>query len=300
MPGMVAVRWIKLASLLTLWASSFILNEIALRDLNPAAVVTGRWLVTAVLTVFLLIRRDQMNEFRGAIRSEFFSFFLLSMVGVTLLYGLQIAGQAHTSAVNTGLLANTVPIFTALLATIFFGQQVGLAGWIGIVLALVGAWVVSANGFLLDFDLSTAFGDLLVLLSALMGAFYFVIGGRLLEAYPPLIVTTAAATMGALTLLPIALVFGGDSTLTLPALAAVLILGIGPGLLANLWWWETAEWLTANRAAVYIYLIPLITMVFAMLFLGETITQAQLMGTFLVLGGVWLAERSISSISGEP
>jgi drug/metabolite transporter (DMT)-like permease len=85
---------------------------------------------------------------------------------------------------------------------------------------------------------------------------------------------------------------GQGSVWTWPALAAVLALGIGPGLLANLWWWETVEWLDATRAAVYIYLIPLLTMIFAVLLLGEAVGPAQLAGAALLLGGVWLAEHS--------
>ncbi len=100
-------------------------------------------------------------------------------------------------------------------------------------------------------------------------------GSRLLRSYPALLVTAAAATLGALTLLPVALLVGRGSIWTWPAVAAVLALGIGPGLLANLWWWETVEWLDASRAAIYIYLIPLLTMVFAVLLLDETVGPAQ-------------------------
>ncbi len=285
------MRIFKLAAVLTLWALSFILNEVALRTVQPAAVVAGRWSVTAVLVLLLLARRRQMGAFTAALRVDLPAFFLLSLFGVTLLYGLQITGQARTSAVNTGLLANTVPVFTALLAAFFLHQRLRLAGWAGIVLAMIGAWVVSTGGLRLDVNPATALGDGLVLLSSLAAALYFVFGSRLLRGYPALMVTAAAATLGALTLLPVALLAGRGSIWTWQAVAAVIALGIGPGLLANLWWWETVEWLDASRAAVYVYLIPLLTMVFAALLLGETIAPAQLGGAALLLGGVWLAER---------
>lgn len=285
------MRIFKLAAVLTLWALSFILNDVALRTVQPAAVVAGRWSVTALLTLLLLAQRGQMEGFGAAMRRDGRAFFVLSLFGVTLLYGLQLAGQARTSTVNTGLLANTVPIFTALLAALFLHQRLRPAGWAGIILAMAGAWVVSTGGLRLDVNPATALGDGLVLLSSLAAALYFVYGARLLRRYPALLVTAAAATLGALTLLPLALLAGRDSVWTWQAVAAVIALGIGPGLLANLWWWETVEWLDASRAAVYVYLIPLLTMVFAVLLLGETIGPAQLAGAALLLGGVWLAER---------
>jgi drug/metabolite transporter (DMT)-like permease len=285
------VRILKLAAVLVLCALSFILNEVALRTVQPATVVAGRWSVTALLVLLLVARRGQMGAFTAALRADGRAFFLLSLFGVTLLYGLQISGQARTSAVNTGLLANAVPVFTALLATVFLHQRLRPAGWAGIVLALLGAWIVSAGGLRLELHGETLSGDGLVLLSSLAAALYFVFGSRLLRGYPALLVTAAAATLGALTLLPVALLAGQGSVWTWPAVAAVLALGVGPGLLANLWWWETVEWLDASRAAIYIYLIPLLTMAFAVLLLDETVGPAQLLGATLLLSGVWLAER---------
>ncbi|MCB0239420.1 MAG: DMT family transporter, partial [Anaerolineae bacterium] len=188
---------------------------------------------------------------------DFRGFALLSLVGVTLLYGLQIVGQSRTTAINAGLLANTVPVFTALLAVTTLHQRIRPVGWLGIAVALVGAWIVSSGGLRLDVTTSSALGDLLVLLSALAAALYFVLGARLLRGYPPLVVTAAAATLGAATLAILAVVAGGENHWTWQAVVAIVALGVGPGLLSNLWWWETVTWLDASRAALYVYLIPL-------------------------------------------
>lgn len=288
------LRWLKFAAVLTLWALSFVLNEVALRSMGPATVVAGRWTVTALLSWLLLAQRGQLGEFGAALRVDWRHFFVLSLVGVTFLYGLQVAGQTRTSAVNAGLLANMVPVFTAVLATTVQHKRMRVVGWLGIIVALAGAWIVSAGELKLAVNASSVGGDFLVLASSLVAALYFIFGSRLLRTYPPLVVTAAAATLGAATLVPIALLFdhGSMGTATWQAVVAVVILGLGPGLLANLWWWETVEWLDASRAAIYIYLIPLITMAFAVLILNESLGPAQVLGAALVLGGVWLAERA--------
>ena len=130
-----------------------------------------------------------------------------------------------------------------------------------------------------------------MLLSALAAALHFCAGSTLLRGYPPLVVTAAAATLvpqrwRSWRWSPVV------KPLTWQAVVAIVALGVGPGLLSNLWWWETVTWLDASRAALYVYLIPLITMVFAVVLLGETIGLAQLAGAALLLGGVWLAERA--------
>lgn len=288
------MRWIKLGGVLTLWALSFILNEVALASLGPAAVVAGRWTVTAVLILGLVAWRRELGTLWTALRRDCAGFLALAVVGIALLYGLQVAGQSLTSAINTGLLANMVGVFTALLARIFLHERLPLAAWAGIVIALLGAWVVSTGGLRLQVQAESALGDLLVLTSSFVAALYFIMGKRLVGRHSPIIVTTAAATLGALTLLPVAAIEHNwhASAVTLSSALAVVALGIGPGLLANLWWWQTAQWLDASRAAIYVYLIPLITMAFAVIFLHEPLSLAQVAGAALVLFGVWLAERS--------
>lgn len=295
------MRWLKLFGVLTLWALSFILNEVALASLGPAAVVAGRWTITAGLLLGLMAWRRNLGALAAGLRRDLGGFVALAVVGIALLYGLQVAGQALTSAINTGLLANMVGVFTALLARFFLHERLPRAAWAGIVIALLGAWVVSAGGLRLQVQAESALGDLLVLVSSFVAALYFIMGKRLVGRHSPMVVTTASATLGALTLLPVAVIEGSWQTVTLPSALAVVALGIGPGLLANLWWWQTAQWLDASRAAIYVYLIPLITMAFAVLFLREPLSLAQMAGAALVLFGVWLAERSriVTSIPAE-
>jgi drug/metabolite transporter (DMT)-like permease len=285
-------RWLKLAGVLTLWALSFILNEVALGALGPVAVVAGRWALTSLLLLGLLSARRELPALGHALQQDLVPFALFGVVGVALLYGLQVAGQARTSAINTGLLANMVGVFTALLAVAFLHERLRWLGWAGIVLALMGAWVVSTGGLSLEVQATALTGDLLVLTSSFVAALYFVMGKRLVDRHPPLIVTSAAAILGTAALIPLALLENQWQSPTWTALLAVLILAIGPGLLANLWWWQTAQWLDASRAAVYVYLIPLITMAFAVILLHEPLVPAQIFGAALVLSGVWLAERS--------
>jgi drug/metabolite transporter (DMT)-like permease len=288
------MRWIKLFGVLTLWALSFILNEVALSSLGPAVVVAGRWTVTALLVLGLMAWRRELGALWTALRREFMGFLALAVVGIALLYGLQVAGQSLTSAINTGLLANMVGVFTALLARVFLHERLPRAAWAGILVALLGAWVVSTGGLRMQVQVESALGDLLVLTSSFVAALYFIMGKRLVSRHSPMIVTAASATLGALTLLPVAALETNwhAAAISLPSALAVAALGIGPGLLANLWWWQTAQWLDASRAAIYVYLIPLITMAFAVIFLHEPLSLAQVAGAALVLFGVWLAERS--------
>ncbi len=287
------MRIVKLAAVLVLWALSFILNEVALRSLQPMTVAAGRWSVTAALVLLLLVQRRHLGAFGAALRVDWRAFFVLSLFGVTLLYGLQVAGQARTSAVNTGLLANTVPVFTALLAAIFLRQRLRPVSWTGILLALVGAWVISTGGLRLQVQRATALGDGLVLLSSLAAALYFVFGlsgpggdcRRRHAGRADLAAPGDAGRPGQRLDRASPDRRAGPGYRTGPAGQPVVV---GDGGVAG----RDARSRLHLPDAVYIYLIPLLTMIFAVLLLGETVGPAQLAGAALLLGGVWLAERS--------
>ena len=86
---------------------------------------------------------------------------------------------------------------------------------------------------------------------------------------------------------------GLPSLLALPPIAwlALLLLGLGAGALANIWWMRILGSTTAARAGMTLFLIPVISTALAVVVLGETLTPVALIGAALVLVGVALVER---------
>jgi len=75
------------------------------------------------------------------------------------------------------------------------------------------------------------------------------------------------------------------------AWGALLLLGLGAGALANIWWLRILGATTAARAGMTLFLIPLISTAVAVVALGEPLTPLVVVGALLVLAGVALVER---------
>ena len=75
-----------------------------------------------------------------------------------------------------------------------------------------------------------------MVIAGLLGAIYSIDGKRLAENYSATVITMLVATIGALFLLPLALLEGLRLDLPLPIWVNLLLLGLGAGALANLWW----------------------------------------------------------------
>jgi drug/metabolite transporter (DMT)-like permease len=130
-----------------------------------------------------------------------------------------------------------------------------------------------------------------MILGSFFAAVYSIGGKKLAERYPPGIVTTAVAALGALFLLPLALIEGLRFDLPWHTYGILLLLGLGSGALANLWWMAILATTDASRAALALFLIPLIAAGLSVALLHEPITLWLVVGAALVLAGVIVVQR---------
>ncbi len=72
---------------------------------------------------------------------------------------------------------------------------------------------------------------------------------------------------------------------------SVLFLGTCCSGLGYLWWYGALEKIEASRVAALLYLEPLVTLVAAVLLLGETVGITTIAGGLLLVGGVALVEK---------
>ncbi len=78
----------------------------------------------------------------------------------------------------------------------------------------------------------------------------------------------------------------------------IVLLGLGSGALANLFWLSLLAHTAASRAALTLLLIPLISAGLSVVFLGEPITLLLVLGSALVIGGVVVVQRR--DLGGSP
>jgi len=132
-------------------------------------------------------------------------------------------------------------------------------------------------------------GALFVLLAALSQAGYFVLQKPLLSRSSPLVVTTYALWSGTLFLLPFAPGLG-EAVRAAPAAStvAVIYLGVFPAAIAYLTWSMVLARVPASKAAPFLYLVPLLTVAIAWVWLRERPTLLSFLGGAVVIIGVTL------------
>lgn len=284
-----------LAAACFLWAASFIATRIALENVPPLTVVTLRLIISSLCFLLWLVFRGKKIPYQGA--SWLKRLFVLSIFGTGLHYGIQTIGMQYTTASNASLYAVTGPISIAVLAAFFLGEKITWKKAVGIGCAMLGVLIVMGIDTILAFELKgRLLGDLLVFASIFMWGFFTVLGKDMMRRMSAIDLTAVVTFMGTLYMIPV----GGIEVLTrsfplnsipVEAWAAVAFLGITCSFLATLLYFFALERTESQKVGVYMYTIPPMSYIMAAVVLNETIGINLIIGSLIVLAGVYLTEK---------
>lgn len=217
---------------------------------------------------------------------------MITLHQITLAWGLQ-----YTTAGTGSLILGLNPLTTAILAMLFLGEPLSKRKAIGVLMGFSGVLLVVMNKA--DGVELTGWGDLIMFFSMLM----YVIGGLLvrkvtMRGVPVLIVTGYSHAIAAVILwLSSAIIYPPEVFFaidTRPFTWLVILVsgGISTGLGAIGWNYGIGR-LGASRTAVFLNGMPLASLIFAAIFLGEELKWVHVIAFVLVVGGVYLGSQRI-------
>ena len=269
------------------WAAAFPMIKVALRDFPPFELALFRFGVTSIafggLAAFWKVRLPERSDWGKLILAGFFS--------VAGYHSALNLGQRTVTAGAASFVVNIVPIFTAVLASIFLGERFRMGNILGLLLSFSGVLLI-AVGENKSFGLSPGVG--FVLLAALFQTFYFILQKPLFRKYTVFEVVAYSVwtgTFGLLIFLPglIGSVQRSSST----GIISVLFLAIFPGAVSFLTWSKLLSLMPASRASSFLYLVPVTATLMAWLWLGEVPRLFTLLGGGLALAGVVVVNRNL-------
>ena len=206
----------------------------------------------------------------------------------------------YTTATNTSLIVCSCPLFAMLLFAVFYRQSepITRVQALGSVIACLGMAVVVLNGhFVLHLS---PLGDLLAFGACLCWAVYSILMQPALQRYDTLFITRKVFFYGLLTIIPYFILVPEEARIFNSSifqffnpsiLLNLLFLGIVASMLCFLVWNWVIGKLGAVVATNWVYLNPLTTILFAWWLLDEQITVWFLLGSALILVGMYLADR---------
>ena len=277
-----------------IWGSTFVFTKmLLLSGLSPAQIFTLRFIIAYVLLLgFSLPQQHKWlcNSWRDELLMV-----LLGITGGSLYFLTENAAMLYTTATNTSLIVCSCPLFAMMLFALFYrrSERIGRTQALGSVIACLGMAVVVLNGhFVLHLS---PIGDMLAFAACLCWAVYSLLMKSVLERYSTLFITRKVFFYGLVTIIPYYIIVPGfpslDVLLRSDVLWNLLFLGVVASMLCFLVWNWVIGKLGAVIATNWVYFNPITTIIFAWWLLHEQITVWFLLGTCLILLGMYLADK---------
>lgn len=274
------------------WSGNYVVGHLVAGHVSPLQLTSIRWAVAAPLLVGLAVLIDK-PDWRAAFR-EWRMHLLQAALGLIGFCLFSYEALRHTTALNAALVGATNPALIAVVAAIVIRQRMRPAASIGLAISLLGVLLVLTDGRLLQvFTTDYNIGGLFMLGAVAVWTAYTVIGRSL--STPPVASAAVQAVMAAVVLAPINLIVGGPITLDTAGWWGVAYICLFPSVLSLMLWNISVKKIGADRAGVYLNLMPVFTALIA-LAMGTPITPVQLIGGALVIAGVWLTSRPAPAV----
>lgn len=272
------------------WGANFNLARPVLAEMSPYIAGASRYALAAAVMVLIVWVKKQVIPLR-----HWKAYFVLGIVGVFGFNLFFFLGMQTSSAINGALIMGLNPLLTAIIGYLILGDRPTNRQLIAFPIGIAGVAIVVLGA---GAQLKVSSGDFYILIANFNWALYNVLVKKMM----PKEVSGVASTAGIMTFGAIALTVAanmhGDSVVlpTMGAGAALLMMSLGGGVLAYLFWNASIAYLGPSKAAIFLNLVPVTTMMIAA-FEHMPPNHAQLFGAMLVISAVTFSSVSFPKTS---
>ena len=243
-----------------LWGGSFPAMRVAVQALSPWSVMWLRMVTATVLMLPLAGRLWPRGIYR---RGDWRLLAPMVLFQPCLYFFLESYALTFTTSSQAGVIASSVPLWVAVGAGIFLAEAVSRRTMIGLAVSVAGVIALTLLQAVDESAANPLLGNLLEVLAMASAAANMLIVKRLCARYNPWSLTAMQMAVGTLFFspgLPL-LIQSGAAVWTPTLLAAMIFLGAMVTLGAfGLYNWGMSR-IPANRAAVFINLVPVFAVI---------------------------------------
>lgn len=282
--------YVKLVLATIFWGGTFIAGRVAASTLDPLVIAFLRFLTASILlAAFLTIGRESWKKLNW---KQFALVLGGGLTGIVAYNMFFFSGLKIIEANRASLIVALNPAAILIVAGLLGMERITSQRITGILIALLGVWVVLSNGRVADIGESLGFGELFILGCVVSWVAYTIIGRILVQEFSPLQFTTYSSVAGCLGLfIPAMMSMRAGVDFRLDAILAILFLGAFGTALAFVWYYDGVKNLGATRAGIFINLVPVWGILLSALLLAEQIQITSIMGGIVILTGVLLTNR---------
>ncbi len=266
-----------------LWATSWVLIKFGLAEIPPLTFAGLRYFLAFLCLLGVLLFRGAKHQVKSLSKGAWSQLILLGFLFYAGTQGASFVALAHLPAVTVNLLWSFSSVIVALLGIAWLSEKPTGFQWSGILLALLGAMMYF---YPVAIPKAQWIGYFVALIGIMANAVSSIMGRDINRSaeYHPLVVTVVSMGAGSILLLGTGLFVEGLPAIGLRSWTIIIWLAIVNTAFAFTLWNHTLRTLTAMESSIINGTMLIWIPIFAVLFLGESITSKELLG--LVAAGI--------------
>lgn len=272
------------------WAANVIVGRAFHPEIPPLTLTFWRWGVAGLTMLPFTVA--SLWAHRALITRHWRLLTVLAATGVASFHACLYIAVTTTTAINAGILYALMPLAIPASSYLMYREKLSGRQAFGIAVSFVGmAIIVTRADWAALLALRLTPGDLWMLGVVASWAVYSPLLRRLPSGLPPMTMLMVITLIGLAMLAPFyawEIVTVGGMAVTVESISALLFIGVIGSALAYFCWNKSVAMIGANRAVVFIYLIPVFTVLMAMGLLGEAFRPFHAAGTVFIVAGIYL------------
>ena len=280
------------------WAGNFVVGKIAfIENVPPFSLTFFRWLL--VWLILIPFTYKEFFKLRRVILDNFLLLLLLGLTSVGLFNSFIYNALNFTQVINASLFNAVIPVAIILFGLLFKLEKTNKFQIIGLIISFLGILsIITKLDLNILLTLSFNKGDILMIGAVITWGIYSAFLKKRKFEVSLLTLVHILCTFGLVTLIPQFLFeFSQGKTIIINdhLIYSLIYLAIFPSIGSYYCWAGAVSIIGANRAGIFLSLIPLFSTILAMIFFNEKFLFFHFIGSVLIILGLLLSNKKIKN-----
>ena len=281
------------------WSGNFIVGKAASTyEIPPFSLNFYRWFFAGL--ILLPFTFKELVEKKNYIFDNIVFFTILGVTSITIFNSIVYYSLYYTQVISGILMISTIPVWIIFISSILNIEKTNIFQILGVILSLTGViFIITKADLNLIKNLDFNKGDLSMVVAMFSWAIYSALLKSKKYEISQISLLEVVIICGLIFLIPVYLIemsMGNIIILGTPFYLTLAYVVIFPGLAAFFFWIKGISIIGANRAGIFLHLMPIMGAIMAMLIFDEKFMFYHMLGAIFIVAGITLSNKKKSNV----
>jgi drug/metabolite transporter (DMT)-like permease len=280
------------------WAGNFTIGKFAYTEnVPPYSLAFFRWILVWIILIPFTYK--EISKTKTEVKNNLSLFFILGFTSVGIFSSFTYNALNYTQVINASLFNTAIPVSIILVCFLLKIEKTNIFQISGLIISVLGILAIITRldlNILLTLNFNK--GDIYMVIAIISWGIYSAFLKKKIFDISLLSLVHVVCTFGLIILLPaflFELVQGKTTEINNNLILILFYIAIFPSIGSYYCWAGAVSIIGANRAGIFLSLIPLFSTIFAMIFFNEKFLFFHFIGSVLIILGLFLSNKKVTN-----